>query len=334
MSTVQILIPENREAWLKLRRNYITATDAVAIRGLVPWASPLTVLQDKLNLRPDSKLNKAMVIGSILEPVIALWYLKSREIKDGEIVTAGEKVWVDGYLAATPDLVWERNGRRTLVEIKTSSEAWQEIPERVAVQVDHQANLVVPDDAFVIDLFLTEEEKDQILVDKAMGKEIALPRDPVVFRHDLNPEAIEKLANEMEAWHLSHILLGEPLPMQIPVPKPEFKGAVEVPALVSEWKAINDDKKLAEQRVEELKKARAEVERKLADYLGQNKIAKGDGIKLSRAFIPTGGGVDHEGILNALVLQDPSLAEKVKAIEEKFITASGGYYRWTPSAVK
>ena len=51
--TIKSCIPKNREEWLALRRNYITATDLVAIRGEVSWDDPLSTLRRKLGLEPE-----------------------------------------------------------------------------------------------------------------------------------------------------------------------------------------------------------------------------------------------------------------------------------------
>lgn len=60
-----------REAWLAWRRSGIGGSDAAAIVGLSPWATPFSVYADKLGLLPEREDNEAMRQGRDLEDYVA-----------------------------------------------------------------------------------------------------------------------------------------------------------------------------------------------------------------------------------------------------------------------
>lgn len=324
--------PSNREAWLAIRKKYVTATDSVAIENLVSWADPLSVLQDKRGLIPPPKMNRAMLIGQLLEPLIRDWYEKTRGIQAWE--TKGERIWVDDgrNLACTPDgIAFLDGGQRRLLEIKTSERGWKELPRRVAVQVIHQAALTLPDEAEVAHLEVPDHIQDELVLAAATGQPLWLPGTPEVIPVPLDKEEIACHAAKMAAWYEEHVLLGMPLPEQVPPMKEEKpKGIVEEPQLAEEWKELKAAASEAEERAKELKAKKKEIEDRMAELLGREAFAiKGAGYQISRAVVNGSLKVDHAGILAAVLLKKPELAELVREIEPAFISYGGGYSRWT-----
>lgn len=61
----------SHDEWLELRRKGIGGSDAGAIIGMNPWASPYTVWLDKLGRLPAKEDNEAMRVGRDLEPYVA-----------------------------------------------------------------------------------------------------------------------------------------------------------------------------------------------------------------------------------------------------------------------
>lgn len=59
------------DEWLEHRRKSIGGSDAAAIVGLNPWASPYSVWADKLGLVPPKEDNEAMRLGRDLEDYVA-----------------------------------------------------------------------------------------------------------------------------------------------------------------------------------------------------------------------------------------------------------------------
>ncbi len=61
----------SHEDWLEHRQRSIGGSDAAAIIGLNPWASPYSVWADKLGLIPPKEDNEAMRLGRDLEEYVA-----------------------------------------------------------------------------------------------------------------------------------------------------------------------------------------------------------------------------------------------------------------------
>lgn len=85
-----------REEWLEARRRGIGGSDASAIMGQNPWASPLTVYLDKRGIAPDKEETEAMRQGTDCEEVVAARF--SRE--------TGMKVKRCNKLFSHPDYPW------------------------------------------------------------------------------------------------------------------------------------------------------------------------------------------------------------------------------------
>lgn len=65
-----------RAEWLKERRKGVGGSDAAAIVGLNPWATPYTVYLDKLGLLPEKEENEAMRQGRDLEDYVAQRFME------------------------------------------------------------------------------------------------------------------------------------------------------------------------------------------------------------------------------------------------------------------
>ena len=134
---------DERSDWLAWRREGIGASDAAAILGLSPWASPMTVWLDKTGQLPDREPSEAMAWGSILEGIIADEFerrtgliVASRQLA----VTHPEHEWMRATLDG---MVYARPGGQALgvLETKNTSRArdWESgPPPHVVSQVQHQ----------------------------------------------------------------------------------------------------------------------------------------------------------------------------------------------------
>ena len=138
-----------RADWLEARRNHITATDAPAILGLSPWASPFALYARKLGLIEDAAESEAMYWGSKQEPLIAERYHEEtgRELlapPPYTLYTHRERTWqatsLDRIIIADPSTGHSGPG---LLEIKTTSafrgDDWDDGPPRhYLVQLQHE----------------------------------------------------------------------------------------------------------------------------------------------------------------------------------------------------
>lgn len=133
----------NREAWLRLRRTGIGASDSPAILGASSWASPVSVYADKIDAdAPIDAENEVQEWGKILEPVILRHFEK---VTGRAVFHAGELLrstrWP--FMLATLD-GWQAHlsERWSLpLEAKNTwmSSNWTDgVPRDVWIQVQHQ----------------------------------------------------------------------------------------------------------------------------------------------------------------------------------------------------
>jgi putative phage-type endonuclease len=128
----------HREEWLKMRRSGIGGSDAPAILGLVPWASPTSVQMDKWGLADEPDEAEVVRWGRRLESVIAAglgedegWDLEPY----GLLIRSRSHPW----MLCTPDT--RRRSDGVFVQIKNTMKAddWNErVPEAVVVQCQHE----------------------------------------------------------------------------------------------------------------------------------------------------------------------------------------------------
>lgn len=125
-----------REDWLQERRRGIGGSEAAAILGLSPWATPLDVYLDKIGEGEDVEETEAMYFGTILEGVVADEFSRR----------TGLKVRRRNALLTHPDYPWMiANIDRMVVgggllECKTCNafNPWNGVvPEHYQIQVQH-----------------------------------------------------------------------------------------------------------------------------------------------------------------------------------------------------
>ena len=141
----QMTPAEFREA----RRTYLGGSDAGALMGVSPYASPLAVYTAKMGLfKPDA--SEIMEWGNILEPVIREEFARRLQeesgrpvrIEDDPLLYRSEtKPWLGGTVDGL--IIWEDTGEVEGLEIKTASEflakawAYNAIPPQYYAQVQH-----------------------------------------------------------------------------------------------------------------------------------------------------------------------------------------------------
>lgn len=135
----------NREMWLEQRRTGIGSSDAAALVGLSPWATPLHVYADKV-YGAQKPQTAPMRWGLMLEDAIATAYQE----QTGAMVEPGSFLRSELYpwMIATPDrYAHHPNAEPRIVELKTcnafAADEWgepgtDEIPAHYLIQVQHQ----------------------------------------------------------------------------------------------------------------------------------------------------------------------------------------------------
>lgn len=149
---VEVLPPDaDREEWLKLRREGIGGSDALAVLGLNPYSSRLSVYLDKLGQIPDTAPSERMRWGQRLEPVIREWFEDTTGIT---VHRAGltrnlHRPWQqyspDGI--TDDDGIWE--GKTTSIW-RTDDWADDEVPDHAEAQVQHGMAVTGYDHAYIV----------------------------------------------------------------------------------------------------------------------------------------------------------------------------------------
>lgn len=149
-----------RAEWLKHRRTGIGGSDAAAVIGLSPWATPYTVYLDKLGLLPDKEENEAMRQGRDLEEYVARRFTEE----------TGKKVQRCNYMIRNPrcpfaiaDIDRKVVGENAVLECKTTSTLdlkqfrGVEFPERYYAQCVHYLAVTGAERCYLAVLVLGKE---------------------------------------------------------------------------------------------------------------------------------------------------------------------------------
>lgn len=140
----------NRDAWLKERMSGIGGSEAAAVMGLSPFATPVTIWLEKTGRAAPKEETEAMRIGTELEDYVARSY--SRET--GRKVTRYNHMIHDGCLLGNFDRLVVPDGAKmashkqevrtdTILECKTASREWEDgVPINYQMQVQHYMGLV------------------------------------------------------------------------------------------------------------------------------------------------------------------------------------------------
>lgn len=129
---------QGTEAWLKMRRNFIGASDCPVIMKLDPWRTPMNLFDEKLGLVVPRE-TEAMRRGKDLEPLAREEFEKVTGIKVTPQVLFHPEI---KYMMASMDGVSE-DGKQA-VEIKCPGDAVYrlavqgKIPENYNAQLQHQ----------------------------------------------------------------------------------------------------------------------------------------------------------------------------------------------------
>lgn len=303
----------NREAFLAERMTGIGGSDAAALFGLSPWATPIKVYNDKLGIGEDTPATERMEMGNRLEPVIADLYAE----KTGRTLIYDPSLKrhpVHTFMIAHVDRFIEGNGKG--LEIKTAdgrfANQWGEagsddIPPYYNIQCQHYMSVC---ELVAMDL--------AVLIGGNEFRIYNIPRSDRIIQ-----ALIEK---EGQFWN-EHV---------VPQVPPEIDGSDASRQYIetayqdkgTQLLADADTIELARQmymareafaEAEETKKA---LENKVKAAMGDNSVFIGPGFKISFKQIKDSEKVDYKQLIADLNLDPGTLA--------KYTTVVPGYRRFTP----
>jgi putative phage-type endonuclease len=202
---------ENREEWLKERKNGIGASDAAAILGENPWCSPMAVYADKIGAGTN-ETSERMELGKKLEPFIAERFTEitgfgTQNLGDFTMFAHPEYP----FLRATLDRIVQCDCTTKLLEIKTTNPMnlpeWENGPPvYYQIQVQHQFMVTGMTSGYICCMFGTEHvevypvEIDPEFIPILIEKELEF-WDRVQRREPPPADASESCAKALKALH-------------------------------------------------------------------------------------------------------------------------------------
>lgn len=198
---------DNRESWLALRRQHITATDWPRINGTSRYGNASDVMTNKLVVHDDDDYvdSLPMRVGKGLEPLIVEKTI--RQLGKGDYLS---QVFISRkHMGFTPDLLQINKGKDwALSEIKVSKRKWSgTVPLEVLDQVRYQATVLGIGQVQVVHLELSSWEEGL----EMMRSGTFLTNRLAVYRVEVNEVQRNRIERESERWWKAHILNAEPL---------------------------------------------------------------------------------------------------------------------------
>lgn len=131
---------DNQEEWLRIRKHYLTGTDAGAVCGMNPYRSAMQVYADKTSQEIQTVDNEAMRLGRDMEDYVASRFVEA----SGKKVRRTNAMYVNDespFMMANVDrlVVGEHAGLECKTASPYTSDRWKDghIPEWYYLQCQH-----------------------------------------------------------------------------------------------------------------------------------------------------------------------------------------------------
>lgn len=257
------MIKQNTPEWLEMRKNYVGASDAPAIMGVSPWATPYQKWEEKLGLNDKEKNQWIKDKGHQLEEPARMAFEKMTGLLTDPDVKIHPSI---NYMMASIDGV-DVEGK-AIVEIKYTGKEDHNIaqagkvPEKYFPQLQHQLEVCGLDMAYYFSF------------DGQTGVIVKVFRDEKYIK--------ELLQKEKEFWECVQELKEPPLTERDYVKKTDKKSIL----LANSWKDIK-------RQLDELEMIEKGLRNQLIEKArSQNMIV--NGVKVSRSLRK--GAVDYKMI--------------------------------------
>ena len=259
----------SHEEWLEYRRKGIGGSDAGAIVGLNPWASPYTVWADKLGKLPPKEDNEALRVGRDLENYVAQRFTEAT----GKKVIRRNNIFLhDDYDFILANVDRQVVGENAGLECKTAKAINlkrfkdQDFPDQYYAQCVHYMAVMGWDRMYLAVLIMGSEfkvyvlERDEEEIEALISAEVAFWEDYV---KTLTPPPIDGSNATSEA--LKGIYPG---------------GEEEKVMLFDRDEALENYFRLKEEK-KSLEEQIAQIENTLKEDLGDNEVGTADGFKVT-----------------------------------------------------
>uniref|UniRef100_UPI000B09691B YqaJ viral recombinase family nuclease n=1 Tax=Clostridium sp. NkU-1 TaxID=1095009 RepID=UPI000B09691B len=199
----------SHEEWLKLRKTGIGGSDAGAICGLNPYASPMSVYQDKTTMEVKEIDNEAMRQGRDLEDYVARRFMEATglKVRRSNMMYRSEE---HPFMLADVDRLIV--GKDAGLECKTASaynmDKWKEdeIPAHYLIQCHHYMSVTGKQTWYIAVVILgrgfkyAEIPRDEDLIKNLVSIEEQFWNDHVVKRIIPDPDGSEACDEVLEQY--------------------------------------------------------------------------------------------------------------------------------------
>jgi len=190
------------------RTKTVGGSDVAAILGLSPWRTPLDVWREKALGVRDERDTPAMQAGLRMERAILDAWAETHRTHELLVSPAPT---IAGWRHASPDAVATTpDGWQTLLEVKTTSQAWGgTIPDYYRVQAQWYLDVLdLEEGEFLV---LTWPEDMRAIVGLSPREIVEhLGIEAVPFRHDA--EFGRRMRAQVEAWWQQYVVTKTPPP--------------------------------------------------------------------------------------------------------------------------
>ncbi|WP_097006456.1 YqaJ viral recombinase family protein [Lacrimispora amygdalina] len=199
----------SHEEWLKLRKTGIGGSDAGAICGLNPYASPMSVYQDKTTMEVEEINNEAMRQGRDLEDYVARRFMEATglKVRRSNMMYRSEE---HPFMLADVDRLIV--GKDAGLECKTASaynlDKWKEdeIPAHYLIQCHHYMSVTGKQTWYIAVVILgcgfkyAEIPRDEDLIKNLVSIEKQFWNSHVVKRIIPDPDGSEACDEVLEQY--------------------------------------------------------------------------------------------------------------------------------------
>jgi len=190
------------------RTKTVGGSDVAAILGLSPWRTPLDVWREKALGVRDERDTPAMRAGLRMETsILGAW---KRQHPGHELLVAPEPT-IAGWRHASPDaLATNDDGWMTLLEVKTTSKAWNgTIPDYYRVQAQWYLDVLCLEEGEFLVLTWPEDMRAIVgLTPREIVEHLGV--EAVPFRHDA--ELGRRLHAQVADWWNAYVDTKTPPP--------------------------------------------------------------------------------------------------------------------------
>lgn len=274
----------SREEWLMLRKSGIGGSDAGAVCGLNPYASPMSVFRDKVSEGVEAEDNESMRQGRDLEDYVARRFMEATGLK----VRRSNQMYRSlehPFMIADVDrmVVGENSGLECKTASAYSSDKWKdgEIPPHYLIQCYHYMAVTGKRTWYIAVAILGQDFKyakitwDETLIQNLITIESDFWNNHIVSRNMPDPDGSKACDEVLEQYFKTSR-------KDVTIPLIGFDGKLKRRAELGKL-------------IEKLEREQKQIDQEIKLYMKENEAAVSDQFRVTWAGVET-GRLDTKGL--------------------------------------